>query len=193
MPFFNLSTRLNGFWAALIPHPARAVMQAHPSLLVVIVCTLSLIAVDVRGQTLRDLFDSIEDLGKTMELQKFCAKNPGHTRCKEMEERQAFCNSYPTHDRCKEDSASTVLFRCESTDPYVLGMCHGSLMAYAEDGAKNLIEWKCVPREVLRDTEQLRRLFLREAQQSPEVLHLPARQLVYYAVAKAFPCRFRAR
>jgi hypothetical protein len=50
---------------------------------------------------------------------------------------------------------------------------------------------QCVPRAVIDDTEQLRRLFLREANRMPEVLHLPARQLVYYAVAKAFPCQFQ--
>ena len=58
--------------------------------------------------------------------------------------------------------------------------------------AAALAEWRCVPPAVIDDTEQLRRLFLREANRMPEVLHLPARQLVYYAVAKAFPCGYGA-
>src|SRR4029450_6029575 len=32
-------------------------------------------------------------------------------------------------------------------------------------------------------------LLIRKAYRTPEVLHLPARRLLYYAVAQAFPCR----
>jgi len=107
--------------------------------------------------------------------------------------KQEFCAKNPQHERCQPITASTLLIRCESSLPENLGRCHGSLMAYAQDGVEDLIEWQCVPLEVRRDTEQLRRLFLREAQRVPEVLHLQARQLLYYAVVKAFPCSLRTR
>jgi Ssp1 endopeptidase immunity protein Rap1a len=90
----------------------------------------------------------------------------------------------------KEDSASAVLVFCEKPN---LGTCRAELGSFAREGAVSLFEWHCVPPEVIKDTEQLRRLFLREAQRMPEVLHLPARQLLYYAVAKAFPCPLRGR
>jgi hypothetical protein len=135
---------------------------------------------------------------KKLDLARFCDKNAGHPRCKAIEERQLFCKNNPTHDRCKERSASTLLIWCESNDPYTLGMCAGELKGFAYDGSGSslfgmsapapLPEWQCVPKAVIDDTEQLRRLFIREANRMPEVLHLPARQLVYYAVAKAFPC-----
>jgi hypothetical protein len=139
------------------------------------------------------LWDDIEALAKAMELQKFCAKNPGHKRCDEIEERQAFCNNYPTHDRCKENAASTVLFWCESADPYILGMCDGTLNWYADQAVTAIPEWKRVPPAVVQNSDQLRRLFIREGHRVPEVLHLPASQLFYYAVTKAFPCMLRPK
>jgi hypothetical protein len=83
-----------------------------------------------------------------------------------------------------------VLFWCESADPYTLGMCTGTMSWYADQAVKAIPEWKCVPPAVVKNAEQLRRLFIREGHRVPEVLHLPVSQLFYYAVTKAFPCRF---
>ena len=113
---------------------------------------------------------------------------------KETEQHRAFCNKNPGDDRCKDRSASAVLVWCErEDDAHGRGLCHGALAAYAAEGVSLLPEWQCVPQAVSRDNEQLRRLFLREAQRVPEVLHEPARRLLYYAVLKAFPCALRAR
>jgi len=109
---------------------------------------------------------------------------------KEGEQHRAFCAKNPGDDRCKPIPASTLLFLCESNTPESLGRCHGALDAYASDG-KDLSAWLCVPKDTLQDYEQLRRLFIREAERMPEVLHRPARLLLYYAVAKAFPCPLR--
>ena len=111
---------------------------------------------------------------------------------KEGEQHRALCAKNPNDDRCKPLFASTLLFWCERDQPDYLGRCHGALMAYAQDGAKELLDWQCVPPGVAADTEQLRRLFLREAQRMPEVLNQPARKLLYYAVLKAFPCPLRS-
>jgi hypothetical protein len=147
-------------------------MRCRSVFLVMIVCTLSLVAVDLRGET---IWDTI-------------------TRAfKEAEEHRAFCAENPKHDRCKEPDASTALIWCESNLPENLGRCHGVLQGYAIRGATEVVEWKCVPQAVVENTEQLRRLFIREAHRVPEVLHLPASQLLYYAVTKAFPCPLRAR
>jgi Rap1a immunity proteins len=108
---------------------------------------------------------------------------------KEAEETGALCASNPSHDRCNDARASDVLVWCESDTPFDRGRCHGAVEAYASRGAQ-LQEWQCVPPPVLKDGEQLRRLFVRAGQRTPEILHLPAPQLLYYAVANAFPCRF---
>jgi hypothetical protein len=57
---------------------------------------------------------------------------------------------------------------------------------------EDIPEWLCVPKATFQDDEQLRQLFIREANRMPEVLHRPARQFLFYAVAKAFPCPLRA-
>jgi Rap1a immunity proteins len=111
---------------------------------------------------------------------------------KEGEQHRAFCAKNSKDDSCKPMAASLMLVLCESGSPESLGHCHGALHAYALDG-KDLAEWQCVPHATIQDFEQLRRLFIREANRMPEVLHQPARQLLYYAVAKAFPCPLRAR
>ena len=111
---------------------------------------------------------------------------------KEGKQHRAFCAKNPDDDICKPIAASTLLFLCESETPESLGRCHGALHAYALDG-KDIPELLCVPRATIQDYEQLRRLFIREGNRMPEVLHQPARQLLYYAVAKAFPCPLRAR
>ena len=110
---------------------------------------------------------------------------------KEGEQHRAFCAKNPNDDKCKPMPASTLLFLCESNAPESLGRCTGELDAYAQDG-KNLSAWLCVPKDTISDYEQLRRLFIREGEQMPEVLHRPARLLLYYAVSKAFPCPLRA-
>jgi hypothetical protein len=106
---------------------------------------------------------------------------------KKGDEFRAFCTKNPEHDRCQPTPASTVLIWCESSDPSNSGSCHGALRAFASNGAR-LPEWQCVPRAVLDNTTQLQRLFVREGQRMPEILHQPAEKLLYYAVAKAFPC-----
>jgi hypothetical protein len=110
----------------------------------------------------------------------------------EGERNRAFCVKNPQHDRCKEHIASTVLFWCESNAPESLGRCHGTLNRYAAQAKTEVVEWKCVPRAVVENTEQLRQLFIREGHRVPEILHLPAPRLLYYAVTKAFPCRWRS-
>jgi hypothetical protein len=109
---------------------------------------------------------------------------------REGESHRTFCANYPQDDRCNEQAASTLLFLCEDRSPESLGRCHGALHAYALDG-RDLAEWLCVPKATLNDYEQLRRLFMREADRMPEILQRPARQVLYYAVAKAFPCPLR--
>jgi len=111
---------------------------------------------------------------------------------KEGEQHRAFCAKNPKHDSCKPMPASTLLYLCESLAPESLGRCTGALHAYALDG-KDLDEWLCVPRDTLDDYEQLRRLFIREGERMPELLHRPAQLLLYYAVAKAFPCALRIK
>jgi Rap1a immunity proteins len=106
---------------------------------------------------------------------------------KESEQHRAFCAKNSNDVSCKPTPASTLLFLCESNTPESLGRCHGALHAYALDG-QDLDAWFCVPKDTLQDYEQLRRIFIREGERMPEVLHRPARLLLYYAVAKAFPC-----
>lgn len=107
-------------------------------------------------------------------------------------EKQGSCAKHPKHDSCKPTTAAKLLMRCDSADPENVAYCLGSLMGLSSE-PEALIELQCVPREVWRNPEQLRRLFVREANRTPEVLHLPARQLLYYSVAKAFPCPLRGR
>lgn len=109
---------------------------------------------------------------------------------KQGEKHRAFCAKHPGDDRCKPMAASTLLFLCESREPASLGTCHGALEAYALDG-KDLTAWLCVPKDTIYDFEQLRRLFVREGERMPEILNRPARLLLYYAVANAFPCPLR--
>ena len=109
---------------------------------------------------------------------------------KQGEQHRLFCAKNPGDDRCKPMPGSTLLFLCESRAPASLGRCQGRLEAYALDG-KGLTAWLCVPKDTISDSEQLRRLFVREGQRMPEVLNRPARLLLYYAVAKAFPCPLR--
>ncbi|HEY7245312.1 MAG TPA: Rap1a/Tai family immunity protein [Xanthobacteraceae bacterium] len=138
----------------------------------------------------RDLLDSIEEFARAKKLEDFCAKNPGHADCAQIEERQRFCRDNLKDDGCDDKQGSTILFWCESTAlPESMGRCHAAMYWYATHAPKTLFEWKCVPPDVVRNTEQLRRIFIREAERIPEVLHLPAGRLFYYAITKAFPCR----
>lgn len=109
---------------------------------------------------------------------------------KEGEQDRAFCVHNPNNDICKPMVASTLLFLCESSTPVSLGRCTGAIHAYALEG-KKLDAWLCVPEDALDNDEQLRRLFIREGERMPEVFHRQARLLLYYAVAKAFPCPLR--
>ncbi len=148
-------------------------MRAHSTKIfrVVAVIGLTLIVGAARGQGAWDwLKESLKD---DQELRALCAQNP-------------------RHERCQPPTASTVLTWCESADPYNRGRCHGQLTGIARDGAR-LTEWLCVPRAVIGNADQLQRLFVREGQRMPEILHQPAERLLFYAVAKAFPCPLRGR
>ena len=104
------------------------------------------------------------------------------------EQHRAFCTKNPNDDNCKPIAAyALLLLLCQGHTPENLGHCHSALDAHASEG-KNFDAWLCVPKDTLRDSEQLRRLFIREAARMPEVLHRPARLLLYYSVARAFPC-----
>lgn len=150
-------------------------MSAHTALLRCAAVALAVVAVAAHQRALADgMWDMI---GRSL---------------KEGEQLRAICAENPSDDRCKETPASTLLIWCESTLPENLGRCHGALGAFAHDGAALLPEWQCVPQAVTGDEEQLRRLFLREAGRLPEILHQPARKLLYYSVLKAFPCPLRA-
>lgn len=107
-----------------------------------------------------------------------------------LEERE-FCAKNSKHDSCKPTTAAKLLMRCDSADPENVAYCLGSLMGLSSE-PEALVELQCVPHEVWRNPEQLRRLFIRD-NRMPEILHLPARQLLYYSVAKAFPCPLRDR
>jgi hypothetical protein len=91
-------------------------------------------------------------------------------------------------------TAADVLTWCEPgiADPYNLGRCEAQLGFAAREGAR-FPEWQCVPRAVLTNPDQLRRLFIREGRRMPEILHQPAERLLFYAVAKAFPCPLHGR
>jgi Rap1a immunity proteins len=164
-----------------------------------------MLAADYQGAQADETDETLKQLDlamKQLDLALFCDKHVGHPRCKKIEEERLFCKNNPDDDHCKEESASTLLLWCESKDPSARGRCDGALSVFAHDGAGSslfgmsapaaLPQWQCVPPGVIEDTEQLRRLFLREAERTPEVLHRPARLLLYYAVAKAFPCPLRA-
>jgi Ssp1 endopeptidase immunity protein Rap1a len=101
----------------------------------------------------------------------------------------AFCKGNPADGRCDRTKTigAQLLLKCDTRDEADRAYCHGSLDSMAHFAVTNVPEWKCVPKEPLHP-EQLRLLFVREAHQHPEVLHLPAENLLFYAVAKAFPC-----
>jgi hypothetical protein len=94
----------------------------------------------------------------------------------------------------QQPTAADVLTWCEPgiADPYNLGRCEAQIRSDVRKG-KQLLEWQCVPPAVLSNPDQLRRLFIREGQRVPEILHQPAERLLFYAVAKAFPCPMRQR
>ena len=103
------------------------------------------------------------------------------------EQHRAFCAKNPSDDNCEPIAAYALLLLCQGHAPESLGRCHGALDAYASEG-RDIDAWLCVPKDTLKDSEQLRRLYINEAARMPEVLHRPARLLLYYSVAKAFPC-----
>lgn len=103
------------------------------------------------------------------------------------QQHRAFCAKKPHDDSCKPMAAYALLLLCQGDTPESLRHCQGALDAYALQG-RDLDLWLCVPKGTLQDSEQLRQLFIREAAQMPGVLHRPARLLLYYSVAKAFPC-----
>ena len=147
------------------------------------------------------LWDDVGRLGKALELSQFCGKHQGHPRCKELEAQRAFCAKHPMDaERCDPPSAGKLLQWCDSQDSNDHAHCAGVLDAELTDGAAPQLgsppiklsepepALQCVPVEVLREPEQIRILFVREAHNHPEVLHLSARRLLYYALAKTFPC-----
>lgn len=99
-----------------------------------------------------------------------------------------FCAKNPTDRSCRAITAAELLTKCQG-DRTERAYCAGTLDAIATSGKAELIEWQCVPDAVIEGhPEQLRIIFVREAHRMPEILHLPARQLLFYAVTKAFPC-----
>ena len=109
----------------------------------------------------------------------------------EAKQKNALCAKNPANEACKEIPATELLIRCRSNDPLNLGRCHGTLANLAQGGNEILLEWQCVPSAVINNTEQLRILFVREADRTPEILHLPAWKLFYFSIVKAFPCSLR--
>jgi hypothetical protein len=160
---------------------------------IVVSIALLVAIVDARDLHAESMWDSLMPAIKSIETAEFCNKNRGHERCKELEAKRAFCAKNPERVECREERASARLLRCERNDPGSLGGCHAAIIADLGRGLREVPELRCVPEAVLDDPEQLRRLFIREANRNPEVLHLPARNLLYYAVVKAFPCPLRAR
>jgi hypothetical protein len=137
---------------------------------------------------------------KAMELARFCDRHVGHPKCKKLEEFRAFCAANPMDTSRCHTSAGRLLLLCDSQDSaeraYCAGTLDGELMfgAAPQLGPPALVlsnpepAIACVPVEVLRTPEQVRLLFVREAHSHPEVLHFPVKQLLFYALAKAFPC-----
>jgi hypothetical protein len=103
------------------------------------------------------------------------------------EQHRAFCAKNPNDDRCKPMAAYALALLCQGGTPESLRHCQGALDSYALQG-RDLDLWLCVPNGTVQDFEQLRQLFIREAARMPEALHRQARLLLYYSVAKAFPC-----
>jgi hypothetical protein len=146
------------------------------------------------------IWDAVKELGDAIALNEFCAKHPGHTRCKDLEALRVFCAAHPMDaERCDPPSAAKLLQECNSDSSTDHAACAGVLDAMVDSGAApqmgspvklNAPEpaLACVPVAVLDSPDQLRILFVREAYRHPEVLHLPARRLLFYALAKTFPC-----
>ena len=149
------------------------------------------------------LHDLLEQWAKQLKLDTFCSNHQGHPRCKKLEELRAFCATNPMDTSRCHTSAAKALTWCDSQSSEDRAYCAGSLDAEVDQGAAP--QWgppivfsgaseppeptlRCVPAAVLRQPEQIRILFVREAYQHPEMLHLPKRQLLFYALAKAFPC-----
>lgn len=137
---------------------------------------------------------------KQLDLVTFCTKHRGDTRCKDLEALRAFCAAHPMDaERCDRPSAAKLLQQCDSDSSTDHAACAGVLDAMIDSGAAPQLKpslkldapepaLACVPVAVLNSPDQLRILFVREAYRHPEVLHLPARRLLYYALAKTFPC-----
>lgn len=103
------------------------------------------------------------------------------------EKAREFCRINPEASKCRPMSGAELLARCDSSQSTDRAYCAGTLSAMATSGS-DLPEWRCVPKEAYRHPEQFRVLFVREALRTPEVLHQDARNLLFYAVAKSFPC-----
>ncbi len=137
---------------------------------------------------------------KAIELAKFCDQHPGHQRCKELEAQRTYCAMHPMDAaQCDSPAAGNLLQQCESNESADRASCEGVLVAKLDTGAAPQLKpidnlfapepaLACVPVPVLQNPEQLRLLFIREANRHPEVLHLSARRLLFYALAKTFPC-----
>lgn len=149
------------------------------------------------------IWDAVKKLGDDIALNEFCAKHPGHTRCKDLESLRAFCADHPMDaERCDPPSAASLLQECDSDSSTDHAACAGRLDAFLDNGAvpqfgPPLIPAMrdapepvlfCVPTAVIRNPDQVRLLFVQAAHEHPEVLHLPARRLLFYALAKTFPC-----
>jgi hypothetical protein len=145
----------------------------------------------------------VDQLAKRLELREFCSKHPGHDRCKKLEADQAYCAVHPMDaERCDRPSAARLMQECDSESSEDHAYCAGTLDGLLDNGAAPQLgppmlpqiadppepSLLCVPVAVLRNPEQVRLLFVRAAHDHPEVLHLSARRLLYYTLAKTFPC-----
>ena len=149
------------------------------------------------------LSGATRNLAKQQELNDLCSRNPGDKRCKKIQQEAAYCASHPMDaENCDAPSAARLMQDCDTNNSMDHAYCFGTLDAMLDNGAAPQLGQpvypatqvapvaaiSCVPKKILNNPEQVRLLFVRAAHEHPEVLHFPARRLLFYALAKAFPC-----
>tara|TARA_Y100000385_G_C12943849_1_gene572395 strand:- start:407 stop:700 length:294 start_codon:yes stop_codon:yes gene_type:complete len=88
-------------------------------------------------------------------------------------------------------SGSELLERCESDSAAKSNVCVGYLAGIDDitgtyDGWGDMDKEFCIPNSV--DTSQLKKVFIKGANEIPEQLHLSASSIVWNIFAEAFPC-----
>ena len=90
-------------------------------------------------------------------------------------------------------SGSALLQKCESPNVSIQNICAGFLMGVA-DASDAYLLWDlltskqfCIPGGV--GVQQLRKIFIKDANEHPEELHLSAASQVVNAFGTAFPCK----